>query len=77
MEKLEKYYPLKRQSRLKQTKILISFYSRPGRQTIHMEYQDLFSLKNKNFRMSSASNFAWRFKGYVGTPSYLELRYLS
>ena len=30
----------------------------------HMKYQDLFSLeKKKKFRMSSDTNFAWRFKG--------------
>ena len=39
-----------------------------AKQTTHMKYQDLFSLKNKKkinnfFRMSSAVNFAWRFKG--------------
>ena len=39
-----------------------------AKQTIHMKYQDLFSLKikkkkYKNFKMSSAANFAWRFKG--------------
>ena len=37
-----------------------------AKQTIHMKYQDLFSpkkKKNKNFRMLSATNFAWRFKG--------------
>ena len=37
-----------------------------AKQTIHMKYQDLFSLKNRgkknNFIMSSATNFAWRFK---------------
>ena len=34
-------------------------------QTIHMKYQDLFSMKNKknNFRMSSAINFAQHIKG--------------
>ena len=32
-----------------------------AKQTIHMKYQDLFSLKKKNFRMSSATNFAWCF----------------
>ena len=35
---------------------------------IHMKYLDLFSLKNKKKkkkknRMSSATNFAWHFKG--------------
>ena len=32
---------------------------------IHMKCQDLFSLKNKKEKsgMSSATNFAWRFKG--------------
>ena len=30
-------------------------------QTIHMKCQDLFSLKKK--KLSSATNFAWRFKG--------------
>ena len=37
-------------------------------QIILMQYQDLFSLKNKKkmkFRMSSATNFARRFKGYL------------
>ena len=42
-----------------------------AKQTIHMKCQDLFSLKNKKKkkkkkkrnRMSSAKNFAWRFKG--------------
>ena len=38
-----------------------------AKQTIHMKYQDLFSLKNKkknkNFKMSSVTNFAWRVKG--------------
>ena len=38
-----------------------------AKQMIHMKYQDLISLKNKkkknkSFRMSSAANFAWRFK---------------
>ena len=35
-------------------------------QTIHMKWQDLFSLKNKKkkkIQMSSATNFALRFKG--------------
>ena len=49
---------LKRQSQLKQTTILIYFYFQKKtsldiscelstKQTIHMKYQDLFSLKNK------------------------------
>ena len=36
-----------------------------AKQTIHMKYQDIFSLKNekrKTIRMSSAINFAWCFK---------------
>ena len=35
-----------------------------AQQTIHMKYQDVFSLKNKNenFRLSSATNFAWHFR---------------
>ena len=34
-------------------------------QTIHMKYQDLFfsEKKKKKYRMSSAANFAWCFKG--------------
>ena len=32
-------------------------------QTVYMKCQDLFSLKKKNW-ISSATNFAWRFKGY-------------
>ena len=34
-------------------------------QTIHLKCTDLFSLKNRKkfFRMSSATNCAWRFKG--------------
>ena len=35
----------------KKTSLDISFES-SAKQTIHMKYQDLFSLKNKNFRMS-------------------------
>ena len=36
-----------------------------AKQTIHMKCQDLFSLKikTKKENMSSATNFAWRFKG--------------
>ena len=34
-----------------------------AKQMIHMKCQDLFSQKNKDFRMSSAINFAWHFKG--------------
>ena len=47
-------------------------------QTIHMKCQDLFSLKNKKktFRMSSATNFAWRCKDYrvPTTCFHLEIR---
>ena len=32
-------------------------------QTIHMKCQNLLSLKIKKNRMSSATNFVWRFKG--------------
>ena len=33
-----------------------------AKQTNHMKYQNLFSLKNKNLRMSYATNFAWHLK---------------
>ena len=36
-----------------------------AKQMMHMKYQDCFlwKIKNENFRLSSATNFAWRFKG--------------
>ena len=36
-----------------------------AKQMIHMKCQDLFSLKNKKKikKLSSATNFAWHFKG--------------
>ena len=49
----------------KKTSLEISCES-SAKQTIHMKYQDLFSLKNKknkNFRIRSDTNFAWPFKG--------------
>ena len=67
--------PLKRQSQQQQTTIFYSFIfsektsfdiscESSAKQTIHMMCQDLLSLKNKKkkFRMSSVTNFAWRFK---------------
>ena len=34
-----------------------------AKQTIHMEFQGLFSKKKYFFKVSSAAIFAWRFKG--------------
>ena len=51
---------------LEETSLDISCDS-SAKQMIHMKCQDLFSLKNynkiKNFRLSSATKFAWCFKG--------------
>ena len=50
---------------LEKTSLDFSCESSAG-QTIHIKSQDLFSLKNKKnmkFKMLSASNFPWRFKG--------------
>ena len=40
---------------------LDSSYELSAKQMIHMK--DLFSQKNENFRLLSAANFAWHFKG--------------
>ena len=45
---------------------ILIFFFRENKywQTIHMKYQDLFSLKNKKqMKMWPVTNFAWRFEG--------------